>query len=54
MTRPLVALLVALALACCAPTPLKPRVGAPTGHKYPQAEEQCRAQPTLEWCRDAR
>lgn len=42
-------LAVALLAGCASPAPLVPREGSVT-RPLPQAEEQCRAQPELDWC----
>ena len=44
--RSTLAVILALALAGCATM----RVGPLTPHTYPQADEQCVAQPALDWC----
>jgi PBP1b-binding outer membrane lipoprotein LpoB len=38
----------ALLLGGCAD--LQPRTGAPLQNRWPQATEQCHAQPKLAWC----
>ena len=50
--RPEIVVLAAALLLCgCAPR-LHERVGPVSTTVWPQAEEQCKAQPWLDWCND--
>jgi hypothetical protein len=39
-----------LILLCGCVGPMNSRTGAPVKHRWPQAAEQCAAQPELPWC----
>lgn len=42
---------IALILAACASPKVVPREGKPVKENLPQAAEQCKVQPWLDWCR---
>ena len=47
----IVAWIVLLAMAGCATRAILPHEGAVIDGPWPQAVEQCKAQPDLDWCR---